>query len=116
MQVQYESTRNTKVTVKRERSTRFLLNIVGGILFIGLFVTMFTVPLSIDRNGFFHMQEAALGVKKQKEFISFIVGAASLYFLTVNLFFWKEFGRKIVYGILLVVVGTCFFQVISLYN
>ncbi|GAA0337825.1 hypothetical protein GCM10008967_30110 [Bacillus carboniphilus] len=111
MQVQYESSKQTKVVIKREWSTRFLLNVIGGFLFVGLMVTMFTVPYSIDQNGIYQMQEAVLSGKKLKEFIAFTVSAACTYFLLVNLYVWGKLGKKIVYLILLAICIFCMVQV-----
>ena len=87
METNVQTTQDVKIVTKKEISMRKLLNIIGIIIFCGLALSNVTNPLPSSDD--------------TKEFLLFIGGSASIYYLLVNIYFIGQIGRKIVFTILI---------------
>ncbi|WP_245823515.1 hypothetical protein [Metabacillus halosaccharovorans] len=87
METNVQTSRNVKIVTKKEIIMRKLLNIIGMFIFCGLALSNVTNPLPSNDD--------------TKEFLLFIGGSASIYYLLVNIYFIGQIGRKIVITILI---------------
>ncbi|MBP2078425.1 hypothetical protein J2Z64_002689 [Oceanobacillus polygoni] len=81
------TSRNTEIGNK-EITFRKGLNIYGTITILGLILSIFTNPISINESmQIFYNEDLMMDEKKLKEFSLFIFGAAFVYFSLVNLYY-----------------------------
>uniref|UniRef100_UPI003F492582 hypothetical protein n=1 Tax=Niallia taxi TaxID=2499688 RepID=UPI003F492582 len=72
---------------KRIITIRTVLNIYGVFAFIGLILSVFTIPVSVSEDmQFFYNKKLLMGQMKIKEFLLFIISAAVAYFVLVNIY------------------------------
>ncbi|MGD6969004.1 hypothetical protein ACQCVP_21525 [Rossellomorea vietnamensis] len=100
METNVQTSQNVRVVTKQEVSMRKLLNIIGIFIFVGLALTNLTNPLpSFDYT---------------IEFLRFIVGISTTYYILVNAFFIGEIGRRVVLTILFVLGSFSIFMAVYL--
>jgi hypothetical protein len=88
LEINQQTSRNFEVVTTREITVRTVLNVYGVFTVLGLIVTIFTTPISINESmEFYFNEDLMLEGKKIKEFLFFIFGSAFLYFCLVNFFF-----------------------------
>lgn len=116
LQVNYTPNVHREITLKKQRTVRTVLNITGVLIFLGLALSIYTMPLTLNENKeIYFNHDYKLKPSYLKEFIAFIVGSAIIYFSLVNLFFLERVGKRIVYialGFLLVVTV---YMIVTLY-
>ncbi|MFS0861161.1 hypothetical protein [Fredinandcohnia sp. 179-A 10B2 NHS] len=110
LQVNYTPSVHREVKLKKQRTVRTVLNISGVLIFLGLALSIFTMPLTLNENKeIYFNHDYKLKPSYLKEFIVFIVGSAIVYFSLVNLFFLERIGKRIVYTALgFLLVGTVY--------
>lgn len=73
---------------KKEITIRTVLNIYGGFAVLGLILSIFTTPISLNENmRLFYNEDLMMESKKIKEFLFFIFGSALVYFSLVNIYY-----------------------------
>jgi formate/nitrite transporter FocA (FNT family) len=103
MEVKYQTSTNFKTHIKKALGLRPLLNIVGVFIFLGLILTIVTVPYGMNENlEFTQMEKLKMEPKEIKEFLLFISGAALIYFFLANIYFIGTLGRKVFFITLIV--------------
>ncbi|QOR64717.1 hypothetical protein IM538_12660 [Cytobacillus suaedae] len=96
MQVNYETSVKTNIQTKKSLTLRAVLNYIGVFLTIGMLLTIFTVPLSLNEElQFYYNTDLLLKKYKLTNFIAFSIGFAVIYFLAVNVYYmwWAKQNR-----------------------
>ncbi len=90
MQVNYEPNAKTISQTKKSLTLRAVLNYFGVFLTIGMLLTIFTVPLSLNEElQFYYNTDLQLKEYKLTNFIAFSIGSAAIYFLAVNVYYLR---------------------------
>lgn len=94
--------------IKKEVTLRTVLNIYGVLASIGLILSIFTHPISINANMQFVYYDR-MDLTTIKEFLIFIFVASSIYFFLVNINFLGEKWRKLwVFTLILLSIFSIF--------
>ncbi|MEH6840183.1 hypothetical protein V7Z47_16550 [Priestia megaterium] len=92
---------SAKRSVKKERTLQFTLNVIGIFMFIGVLIRWWTVPFAISNNpGIYYNPDFQMKPSECKEFLAFVLCAASVYFSLINVYFLGKTGKKLVYIVL----------------
>lgn len=101
---------STKRSVKKKRTLQFTLNVIGIFMFIGVLIRWWTVPFAVSNDlQIYYNPDFQMKPSECKEFVAFVLCAASVYFSLVNVYFLGKTGRRLVYTVLVL------FAVFSLY-
>jgi len=85
LEINEQTSRNFEIVIKKEMTLRTLLNIYGFFAVSALILSIFTTPISINKNmQLFYNEDLMMEAKKIKEFLFFIFGSALVYFSLVN--------------------------------
>lgn len=89
---------STKRSVKKERTLRFTLNVIGIFMFIGVLIRWWTVPFAVSNDlQIYYNPDFQMKPSECKEFLAFVLCAASVYFSLINVYFLGKTGKKLVY-------------------
>ena len=88
LDVNPQSSHNIEIVTKKKISIRTVLNIYGAFTFIGLILSIFTVPITINGDMEFFRNE--MEPKKIKEFLFFNVSVTLVYFALVNFYYIRK--------------------------
>lgn len=99
MEAKTQTSQSAEVTYKKEVRVQKLLNIIGIFILGGLALTNLINPLPSSDY--------------RKEILFFIGGSALIYYITVNIFFLGNLGRKVVFIILILL--SCFSLFMTVY-
>ena len=92
---------SAKRSVKKERTLQFTLNVIGIFMFIGVLIRWWTVPFAISNKlGIYYNPDFQMKPSECKEFLAFVLCAASVYFSLINVYFLGKTGKKLVYIVL----------------
>ena len=92
---------STKRSVKKERTLQFTLNVIGIFMFMGILIRWWTVPFAVSNNlRIYYNPDFQMKPSECKEFLAFVLCAASVYFSLVNVYFLGKTGKKLVYTVL----------------
>lgn len=92
---------STKRSVKKERTLQFTLNVIGIFMFIGVLIRWWTVPFAVSNDlQIYYNPDFQMKPSECKEFLAFVLCAASVYFSLVNVYFLGKTGKKLVYTVL----------------
>lgn len=79
---------STKRSVKKERTLRFTLNVIGIFMFIGVLIRWWTVPFAVSNDlQIYYNPDFQMKPSECKEFFAFVLCAASVYFSLINVYF-----------------------------
>ncbi|MGM0878211.1 MAG: hypothetical protein ACQEWV_26750 [Bacillota bacterium] len=109
MEVNPQTSHNIEIVTKKEFSIRKVLNIYGAFTFLGLILSIFTVPISINGDMEFFRNE--MEPKKIKEFLLFTFGSAFIYYFLVNIYFKGQLWRKIFFATLIILLCFSLFMI-----
>ena len=88
LEINQQMSENAEIV--REITIRTVLNQYGGFAVLGLILSIFTTPISLNENmRLFYNEDLMMEAKKIKEFLFFIFGSALIYFFLVNLYYKK---------------------------
>ncbi|MDD9784467.1 hypothetical protein [Priestia megaterium] len=106
----FKESTEINVNTKKERTLQLTLNVVGILMFMGVLIRWWTAPFSVSRDlQIYYNQGFQMTLNERKEFLAFVLCAASVYFSLVNVYFLGKTGRRLVYTVLVL------FAVFSLY-
>jgi len=89
---------STKRSVKKERTLQFTLNVIGICMFIGVLIRWWTVPFGVSNDlQIYYNPDFQMKPSECKEFVAFVLCAASVYFSLINVYFLGKTGKKLVY-------------------
>jgi hypothetical protein len=89
---------STKRSVKKERTLQFTLNVIGIFMFIGVLIRWWTVPFAVSNDlQIYYNPDFQMKPSECKEFLAFVLCAASVYFSLINVYFLGKTGKKLVY-------------------
>jgi hypothetical protein len=112
MRVNFKRSAQTDVNMKKKqpRTLQSTLNTIGILMFIGILIRWWTVPFAVSKDlRIYYNQGFQMTLNECKEFLAFVLCAASVYFSLVNVYFLGKTGRRLVYTVLVL------FAVFSLY-
>ncbi|MED3850911.1 hypothetical protein P4607_06075 [Priestia megaterium] len=112
MRVNFKRSAQTDVNMKKKqrRTLQSTLNTIGILMFIGILIRWWTVPFAVSKDlRIYYHQDFQMTLNECKEFLAFVLCAASVYFSLVNVYFLGKTGRRLVYTVLVL------FAVFSLY-
>ena len=111
METNVQTSQNIEIVTKKEITIRKVLNIYGVFAVIGLLLSIFTNPISLNENmQVYFNEEIMMEPKKVKEFLLFIFLSSSIFFFLVNIYFIGQIGRKVVLTILFLLGCFCIFM------
>ncbi|HZH59020.1 MAG TPA: hypothetical protein VEY70_05525 [Metabacillus sp.] len=117
METNVQTTQNINIVTKKEMNIRRLLNGIGVFIFAGLFLSIVTIPISINGQlEFFINEELKMDGKHLKEFSIFTTLSAIIYFILVNIYFIGRTWRKVFFTALFLILCFSLFMVIYLIN
>ncbi|WP_226665271.1 hypothetical protein [Metabacillus litoralis] len=108
MNVNPQSTRNIEIVSRKKISVKTVLTIYGIFTFLGLLLSIYTVPLSINGDMVFFRSE--MEKEKQQEFLLFIFLSGFLYFILINIYP----RRKVFFSTIAIVFSFSIFMVFYL--
>lgn len=86
---------------KQRRTLQSTLNTIGILMFIGILIRWWTVPFAISKDlRIYYNQDFQMTLNECKEFLTFVLCAAGVYFMLVNVYFLGKLGKKLVYIVL----------------
>ncbi|MBU8851931.1 hypothetical protein BGM24_08095 [Bacillus sp. FJAT-26377] len=86
---------------KQRRTLQSTLNTIGILMFIGILIRWWTVPFAISKDlRIYYNQDFQMTLNECKEFLTFVLCAAGVYFMLVNAYFLGKIGKKLVYIVL----------------
>lgn len=100
METNVQTSQNAVIVAKKEASMRRILNIIGIFIFGGLALTNVTNPLP--------------SINYTKEFLLFIGGSTITYYLMVYIYFIGQFGRRLVFTMLILLGCFSMFMIFYL--
>lgn len=91
MEVQPKWEAKAEIQTKRRLTIKNVLQIYGAAAVIGMFLTIFTIPISInDEMQLFIDEGLKMNVKKIKELTVFIVVSTLIYFGVIHIVYRKR--------------------------
>jgi hypothetical protein len=91
LQVNYKPASEQVLKADKTISVQKLLNITGGLMLLGLLVSIYTVPISINEElRLYYDDKLVLKGEKLEEFLSFVFAAGFAYFMLVRLYFTQR--------------------------
>ncbi len=106
---------STKRSVKKERTLQFTLNVIGIFMFVGVLIRWWTVPFAISNNlGIYYNPDFQMKPSECKEFLAFVLCAASVYFSLVNVYFLGKIGKTLVYTVLVLLAVFNLYMMLAL--
>lgn len=106
---------STKRSVKKERTLRFTLNVIGIFMFIGVLIRWWTVPFAISNNlEIYYNPDFQMKPSECKEFLAFTLCAAGVYFSLINIYFLGKTGKKLVYTVLVLLAVFNLYMMLTL--
>ncbi|WP_025026941.1 hypothetical protein [Caldalkalibacillus mannanilyticus] len=116
MEVNPQKSTDIEIITKKNIELRTLLNWMGIVIFLGCLVTIWTMPLSLNRAlEITQNEEIIMSPKKIKELLLFVFGSAIVYFFLVNFYFVGRIWRKIFFVSLILFIIFSLCMVVSLY-
>ncbi|MBM7602974.1 hypothetical protein JOC75_000944 [Metabacillus crassostreae] len=112
MDLNPQSTHTVNIVTKKKFTIRKVLNLYGIFTFVGLIVSIFTIPLTFNVEMGFSRYEMEL--KDIKKFITFIFASGFIYFFLVNVYHIKKIGRRIFFLTLILVLSFSIFMIFYL--
>lgn len=105
----------TKRSVKKERTLQFTLNVIGIFMFIGVLIRWWTVPFAVSNDlQIYYNPDFQMKPSECKEFVAFVLCAASVYFSLVNVYFLGKTGKKLVYTVLVLLAVFNLYMMLTL--
>ncbi|MCM3034277.1 hypothetical protein [Niallia sp. MER 6] len=93
MNTNTQMSRDADLYKKKNITIRTVLNIYGIFAVVGLILSIYTIPVSINNNmQFFYNEELLMDQKKIKEFLIFIFSSAVVYFF-IQMLITKYFDK-----------------------
>ena len=93
MNTNTQMSRDADLYKKKNITIRTVLNIYGVFAVVGLILSIYTIPVSINNNmQFFYNEELLMDQKKIKEFLIFIFSSAVVYFF-IQMLITKYFDK-----------------------
>ena len=106
---------SAKRSVKKERTLRFTLNVIGIFMFIGVLIRWWTVPFAISNNlEIYYNPDFQMKPSECKEFLAFTLCAAGVYFSLINIYFLGKTGKKLVYTVLVLLAVFNLYMMLTL--
>lgn len=106
---------STKRSVKKERTLQFTLNVIGIFMFVGVLIRWWTVPFAISNNlGIYYNPDFQMKPSECKEFLAFVLCAASVYFSLINIYFLGKKGKTLVYTVLVLLAVFNLYMMLAL--
>ncbi len=106
---------STKRSVKKKRTLQFTLNVIGIFMFVGVLIRWWTVPFAISNNlGIYYNPDFQMKPSECKEFLAFVLCAASVYFSLVNVYFLGKIGKTLVYTVLVLLAVFNLYMMLAL--
>ncbi|MCM3020702.1 hypothetical protein ABIC37_002783 [Priestia megaterium] len=106
---------STKRSVKKERTLQFTLNVIGIFMFIGVLIRWWTVPFAVSHDlQIYYNPDFQMKPSECKEFLAFVLCAASVYFSLVNVYFLSKTGKKLVYTVLVLLAVFNLYMMLTL--
>lgn len=91
LQVDYKPASEQVLKADKTISVQKLLNIAGGLMLLGLLVSIYTVPISLNEElRLYYDDKLVLKGEKLEEFLSFVFAAGFAYFMLVRLYFTQR--------------------------
>lgn len=109
MEVNPQTSHSIEVVTKKEISIRKVLNIYGAFTFLGLLVSIYTVPLTISGDMEFIRHE--MEPKYIKELLLYILVSAFPYYFLVNIYFLGQLWRRVFFATLILLFGFSIFMI-----
>ncbi|MGM0877810.1 MAG: hypothetical protein ACQEWV_24500 [Bacillota bacterium] len=114
MEVNPQTSHNIEIVTKKKISIRTVLNIYGAFTFLGLILSIFTVPITINGDMEFFRNE--MKPKEIKELLLFTFVSAFIYYFLVNIYFIGQLWRKVFFATLILLFGFSIFMIFYLLN
>ncbi|MDN4863335.1 hypothetical protein [Priestia megaterium] len=117
MRVNFKRSAQTDVNMKKKqrRTLQSTLNTVGILMFIGILIRWWTVPFAVSKDlRIYYNQDFQMTLNECKEFLAFVLCAASVYFSLVNVYFLGKTGKKIVYTVLVLLAVFNLYMMLTL--
>ncbi|MCM3217719.1 hypothetical protein M3612_24935 [Niallia taxi] len=93
MNINTQTSQEVELYKKRKITIRTVLNIYGIFAVVGLIISIFTIPVSVNEDmQLFYNKELLMGKRKIKEFLLFIFSSSVTYFILVNVHY-KHFNK-----------------------
>lgn len=106
---------STKRSVKKKRTLQFTLNVIGILMFIGVLIRWWTVPFAVSNDlQIYYNPDFQMKPSECKEFVAFVLCAASVYFSLVNVYFLGKTGRRLVYTVLILFAAFSLYMMLML--
>jgi hypothetical protein len=91
LQVDYKPASEQVLKAGKAISVQKLLNIAGSFMLLGLLVSIYTVPFSLNEElRLYYDNKLVLKGEKLEEFLSFVFAAGFAYFMLVRLYFTQR--------------------------
>lgn len=117
METNIQTSQNINIVTKKEMNIRRLLNVIGVFIFGGLFLSIVTIPLSInEKMEFFINEELKMAGKDLKKFSIFTTFSAVIYFILANIYFIGPAWRRVFFAALFLILCFSLYMVIYLIN
>lgn len=114
LQVDYKPASEQVLKANKGISVQKLLNIAGSFMLLGLLISIFTVPFSLNEElQLYYDNRLVLKGEKLEEFLSFVVAAGFAYFMLVRLYFTQ---RRLFYIFLWLILIDSIIMVFLLYG
>ncbi len=106
---------STKRSVKKKRTLQFTLNVIGIFMFIGVLIRWWTVPFAVSNDlQIYYNPDFQMKPSECKEFVAFVLCAASVYFSLINVYFFGKTGKKVVYTVLVLLAVFNLYMMLTL--
>ncbi|ADF40109.1 hypothetical protein [Priestia megaterium] len=106
---------STKRSVKKKRTLQFTLNVIGILMFIRVLIRWWTVPFAVSNDlQIYYNPDFQMKPSECKEFVAFVLCAASVYFSLVNVYFLGKTGRRLVYTVLILFAAFSLYMMLTL--
>lgn len=107
--------KSTKRSLKKEKTLQFTLNVIGIFMFMGILIRWWTVPFAVSHDlRIYYNSDFQMKLSECKEFLAFVLCAASVYFSLVNVYFLGKTGKKLVYTVLVLLAVFNLYMMLTL--
>ncbi|WP_336064145.1 hypothetical protein [Priestia megaterium] len=117
MRVNFKRSAQTDVNMKKKqpRTLQSTLNAIGILMFIGILIRWWTVPFAVSKDlQIYYNPDFQMKPSECKEFLAFVLCAASVYFSLVNVYFLGKTGKTLVYTVLVLLAVFNLYMMLAL--
>ncbi|TXC86018.1 hypothetical protein FS935_18370 [Metabacillus litoralis] len=112
MELKPHSSHSINIVTKKKFRIKSVLNLYGIFIFLGLIVSIFTVPLTINEE--LELTRNKMEITKIKKYLSFIFSSGIIYFFSVNVYGLRKIGRKLFLITMVLVLSFSIFMIFYL--